>query len=171
MVDCNKKTCTALLFFIFLATVCRSSASKSYTRLAGHDMKQGFVTTLAGDYIVLTSNIILSSTAEFSSTTTVDATTQSNVLISITENNVTLDLNNKAIVTDKAGYTAIAIADNVSGTTIKNGSIISGSEDFRNTLLVGRNCSPVTLQRKRILRGARDAQLLRNVLSGLTHAE
>ena len=142
----NKATAILSLFFLCLATPCLPSASKSYTRLAGHDMKQGFVTTLSGDYIVLTSNIILSSTSEFNSNTTVDGSAQNNILISITQNNVTLDLNNKAIATDKPGYIAIAIADNVSGTTIKNGSIISGSEHFMNSLLVGRNCSDITFE-------------------------
>lgn len=118
----------------------------SYNFLTNDDIKGGYTTSEVGEYLVLTKSLFLKNNFNITSSTPVGGGQQNNILISITKSNITLDLNNQSIKTNKSGHIAIAIKDGIDGVTIKNGSIISGQENFHSAILIGRNCSNITLE-------------------------
>jgi hypothetical protein len=132
---------------LFVALFCTKNIDAlTYLRLTNNEIKNGYETKDLGEHLLVSNSLDLKTTSNVQSNITVNDITYNNVLISITKNDANLDLNMQSIIANKSGHIAIAIADNVSGVTIKNGTIETGISTFNTAIIVGKNCSNIKLE-------------------------
>lgn len=144
----------SLFFSTFLIQAQISDTSlpfSSNNTLSEHKVDNGFETTKNGTKYVLKSNLTLTSDYSASSTIEINSANKTNVFISIKHNNITIDLNDLAIITNKSGYVAIAIADDVQNVTIQNGTIESGSQSFDTAIMIGQNTANIVFDNINII--------------------
>lgn len=141
----NNKKLFLYTLLLYLCAELHATNKENYTSLSSENLKNAsYETKKSGEYIII--NNKFKAHESIKSDTLIEGIKKDNVLIAVTKDNVTIDLNDETMHTDKPGFIAIAIADKVSGTTIKNGRIKNGNENFQNAILIGRHCSNITLE-------------------------